>query len=50
MYGLTLEEMRNFARQVRAVTKADVQVWRAVRPGGSGADHRSGDLAKVRPL
>lgn len=25
MYGLTLDELRNFARQVRAVTKADVQ-------------------------
>lgn len=49
MYGLTLDEMRNFARQVRAVTKADVQrVARQYVPEDRVLITVVGDLAKVR--
>lgn len=49
VYGLTLEEMREFARKVRAVTKADVQrVARQYIPEDRVLITVVGDLAKVR--
>jgi predicted Zn-dependent peptidase len=49
MFGLTLEEKREFARKVRAVTKADVQrVARQYVPEDRVLIAVVGDLAKVR--
>lgn len=49
MFGLTLEEKRDFARKVRAVTKADVQrVARQYVPEDRVLITVVGDLAKVR--
>ncbi|MGH7714003.1 MAG: M16 family metallopeptidase [Gemmatimonadaceae bacterium] len=49
MFGLTLDEKREFARKVRAVTKADVQrVARQYVPEDRVLITIVGDLAKVR--
>ncbi|MGQ0642092.1 MAG: M16 family metallopeptidase [Gemmatimonadaceae bacterium] len=49
VFGLTLEEKRDFARKVRAVTKADVQrVARQYVPEDRVLITVVGDLAKVR--
>jgi predicted Zn-dependent peptidase len=50
VFGLTLEDERDFARKVRAVTKADVQrVARQYVPEDRVLVTVVGDLAKVRP-